>query len=137
MSVNLVLTASDNSLLGNVTASSSLGWACATQIFTAVSLHNPEFVPTAAQQYGVYCAVMIFCGVYCAYFTKVFAKLGTASVCLNLIIAIITIVGLPIARRGELNTAGFTFGGWTNLTGWNSGAAFLLSMLAPVWTICE
>jgi hypothetical protein len=42
-----------------------------------VSLHNPEFVPTAAQQYGVYCAVMIFCGVYCAYFTKVFAKLGT------------------------------------------------------------
>lgn len=80
---------------------------------------------------------MIFCGIYCAYFTRVFARLGTASVALNLIIAVVTIVGLPIARRKELNTAAFTFGGWTNLTGWNSGTAFLLSMLSPVWTICK
>jgi hypothetical protein len=56
---------------------------------------------------------------------------------LNVALSLVTIIGLPIARRGELNTAEFTFAGWDNLTGWPNGFAFILSFLAPVWTICE
>lgn len=56
---------------------------------------------------------------------------------LNVLLLLVTIIGLPIARRKELNTAAFTFGGWANLTGWPNGYAFIMSFLAPVWTICS
>lgn len=56
---------------------------------------------------------------------------------LNVALALVTIIGMPIARRGSLNSAKFTFGGWSNLTSWPNGFAFLLSFLAPVWTICS
>ncbi|RSH91639.1 GABA-specific high-affinity permease [Saitozyma podzolica] len=126
-----------NSFLGNVAAISSLAWACAGIFFAAVSINNQDFSATAAQTFGLYCGILIFCGVYCAYFTGTFARMQTPSVVLNVALALATIIGLPIARKGELNTAEFTFAGFTNLTGWPSGFAFILSFLAPVWTICS
>jgi hypothetical protein len=74
---------------------------------------------------------------HCIYRTKLLAKLQGFSVFLNLALAFASVVGLPIARRHELNSAAYTFGGFENLTGWPSGFAFILSWLAPVWTICE
>lgn len=127
----------DSSFLGNVSAVSSLGWACSTIFFAAVSLNNEDFAPTAAQIFGLYCGILIFCGVYCAYFPVIFARLQTPSVCLNVALALVTIIGLPIGTRHDLNTAAFTFGDFTNLTAWPSGFAFILSFLAPVWTICR
>ena len=127
----------DSSFLGNVSAVSSLAWACATLFFAAVSLNNPEFASTAAQTFGLYIAILAFCGVYCAYFPTIFARLQTPSVVLNVLLSLVTIIGLPIARRNSLNTADFTFTGWDNLTSWPNGFAFILSFLAPVWTICE
>lgn len=102
-----------------------------------MSINNEDFSATAAQTFGLYCGILIFCGVYCAYFTGTFARMQTPSVVLNVALALATIIGLPIARRSDLNTAEFTFAGFTNLTGWPSGFAFILSFLAPVWTICE
>jgi hypothetical protein len=134
---NSRLTISDNSFLGNVAAISSLAWACSGIFFAAVSIKDEGFVATAGMTFGLYCGVLIFCGVYCAYFTGIFARLQTPSVILNVALALVTIIGLPIARRNELNTAAFTFGGFENLTGWPSGFAFILSFLAPVWTICK
>lgn len=66
------------------------------------------------------------------------------------------IVALPAATPSELkNTASFALGGFTNCThpllfhsfthltdfpsvvnGWPDGYAFILSFLAPLWTIC-
>ncbi|WVR04519.1 hypothetical protein IAU60_001523 [Kwoniella sp. DSM 27419] len=126
-----------NSLLGNISAVSSLAWACAGIIFAAASLHNPDFTATAGMQFGLYVGILIACGAFCAYCTELFARLQTPSVMLNVALALVTIIGLPIARRSELNTAAFTFGGFVNLTGWPGGFAFLLSFLAPVWTICS
>lgn len=102
-----------------------------------MSINNEDFSATAGQTFGLYCGILIFCGVYCAYFTGTFARMQTPSVVLNVALALATIIGLPIARKGELNTAELTFAGFTNLTGWPSGFAFILSFLAPVWTICE
>jgi amino acid transporter len=127
----------DNSFLGNVSAVSSLAWACSGIFFAAASLQDPDFTVTVYTKFGLYCGILIFCGFYCGYCTTAFARLQTPSVVLNVLLALVTIIGLPIARRSQLNTAQFTFGGFTNLTGWPSGFAFILSFLAPVWTICS
>ncbi|WRT64900.1 uncharacterized protein IL334_001839 [Kwoniella shivajii] len=126
-----------NSFLGNVSAISSLAWACSGIVFAAASLNNSDFTATAGQQFGLYIGVLVVCGAFCAYGTEIFARLQTPSVVLNVILALVTIIGLPIAKRHELNTAAFTFGGFVNLTSWPSGFSFLLSFLAPVWTICS
>ncbi|WVQ99787.1 hypothetical protein IAU59_006929 [Kwoniella sp. CBS 9459] len=126
-----------NSFLGNVSAVSSLAWACSGIVFAAASINNADFVATAAQQFGLYIGILLVCGLLCAYGTALFARLQTPSVILNVLLALVTIIGLPIARRHELNTAAFTFGGFVNLTSWPNGFTFLLSFLAPVWTICS
>ncbi|WWC93541.1 hypothetical protein V866_000376 [Kwoniella sp. B9012] len=126
-----------NSFLGNVAAVSSLGWACSGIVFAAASINNEDFISTAGQQFGLYIGILVVCGLICAYGTNIFARLQTPSVILNVLLSLVTIIGLPIARRHELNTAAFTFGGFVNLTSWPNGFAFLLSFLAPVWTICS
>lgn len=124
-----------NSFLGNVAAISSLGWGCQGIFFAAGSMANENFVPSVGAQFGLYCGILIFCGFYCSYCTPLFARMQTPATVLNLSLALATIIGLPIARKGSLNTAEFTFTGWVNLSGWGNGMAFLLSMMAPVWTI--
>ncbi|BEI94486.1 uncharacterized protein CcaverHIS019_0700580 [Cutaneotrichosporon cavernicola] len=126
-----------NSFLGNVAAISSLGWACSGMIFACASIANENFSPSIGAQVGLYIGILVSCGIFCAYGTTLFARLQTPSVVLNVALALVTIIGLPIARRGELNSAKFTFGGWENLTSWPNGFAFLLSFMAPVWTICS
>ncbi|KAL7420678.1 polyamine transporter tpo5 [Cryptotrichosporon argae] len=126
-----------NSFLGNVAAVSSLGWACAAIFFAAASLVDADFAPSTGATFGLYCGILVFCGLFCAYGTALFAKLQTPSVVLNVVLALVTIIGLPIARRQDLNTAQFTFGGFVNLTGWPDGWAWFLGLLAPAWTICS
>ena len=36
-----------------------------------------------------------------------------------------------------MNDASFALGNFTNLNGWPAGYAFILSFLAPLWTICK
>ncbi|BEI97866.1 hypothetical protein CcaverHIS631_0301650 [Cutaneotrichosporon cavernicola] len=124
-----------NSFLGNVAAISSLAWGCQGIFFAAASMADESFVPSVGAQFGLYCGILIFCALFCAYGTTLFARLQTPATILNVSLALATIIGLPIARRGNLNTASFTFGGWVNLSGWSNGMTFLLSMMAPVWTI--
>ena len=126
-----------NSFLGNVAATSSLAWACANIIFAAVSIADNSFTPTTEQTFGLFVGILITVGALCAYGSELLIKLQTPNVILNALLILATVIGLPIARRKELNTAEYTLGDFTNLTGWSSGMAFLLSMLAPVWTICE
>ena len=126
-----------SSFLGNVSATASLAWACAGIIFATVSIQNPDFSPTVAQTFGMFIGVLFAVGMLCAYGGELLIKLQTPSVVLNALLILATVIGLPIARRKDLNTAEYTLTDFTNLTGWNPGFAFILSMLAPVWTICE
>lgn len=128
---------SDNSFLGNVGATASVAWGCAGILLACGSVADETFAPSVGVTFGVYCGVLITCGFFCAYGTALFARLQTPLVILNTALALVTIIGLPIARRGHLNSAKFTFGGWENLYSWPNGFAFFLSMLAPVWTICS
>lgn len=118
-------------------AVSSLAWACSGIFFAAASVANPEVSYGVGPTFGLYIGILVFCGFFCAYGTNIFARLQTPSVVLNVALALVHIIGLPIARRHSLNSAKYTFGGWENLSSWPNGFAFCLSMLAPVWTICS
>ncbi|EIW75539.1 APC amino acid permease [Coniophora puteana RWD-64-598 SS2] len=51
-------------------------------------------------------------------------------------LCIVVVVVLPAVTPPELrNSASYVFGGFTNLSGWPSGFAFILSFLAPLWTV--
>jgi amino acid transporter len=126
-----------SSFLGNITAVSSLAWAAAGIFLAAASLNDPNFSPTTAMQFGLFIGVLVFVGIACAWGTEIINRLQTASIIINALLILVTIVGLPIGMRHNLNTAAYTFGSFENLTGWNDGFAFILSFLAPVWTICS
>lgn len=107
----------DNSLLGNVSAISSLAWGATGIFFAAATINNPDFIPTVYEKFGLYVGILVLCGFLCAYGTTLFARLQTPSVILNVLLTLVTVIGLPIARRHDLNTAQFTFGHFENLTG--------------------
>jgi amino acid transporter len=64
--------------------------------------------------------------------------LQTVYVVLNLLLCFAVIIALPAATPKEFkNSASFALGNFTNSNGWPDGYAFILSFLAPLWTICS
>jgi amino acid transporter len=54
----------------------------------------------------------------------------------NALLILALIIAIPAATPKEFhNSASFAFGNFTNLYGWPNGFAFVLSFLAPLWTI--
>jgi len=99
---------------------------------------NQSFVPTNAETFGVYAAIVVSHAVLCCLGTKILARLQTVYVVLNVLLCLAVIIGLPAATPKEnRNTAAFAFGDFTNFNGWTNGFAFILSFLAPLWTICS
>ncbi|TFY63534.1 hypothetical protein EVJ58_g3194 [Rhodofomes roseus] len=65
-----------------------------------------------------------------------FAKLQTFYVVLNVLLCLAIIIALPAATPSEFkNSASYAFTGFVNYSGWPDGFAFVLSFLAPLWTI--
>jgi len=59
-------------------------------------------------------------------------------VVLNVLLCLAVIIALPAATPVELkNTAKFALWDFANFNGWPNGYAFILSFLAPLWTICS
>ncbi|KAF9529047.1 amino acid/polyamine transporter I [Crepidotus variabilis] len=96
-----------------------------------------------------YCRIsFLFCGVYaaivgthaivCCLGTTVLARLQTVYVILNVLLCLAIIIALPAATPAEFrNTASFALGEFKNVNGWPDGYAFILSFLAPLWTIAS
>ncbi|KAF7297572.1 GABA permease [Mycena kentingensis (nom. inval.)] len=115
----------------------SVDWGVATQIMAAVNIASDGvFVPTTAQTYGVYCALMVLHALTASLATKVIARLQHFYVFLNIGLFLVVIIALPVATPKELhNSPAFAFGHFENTSGWSNGYAFILSFLAPAWTI--
>ncbi|KAJ3758082.1 amino acid/polyamine transporter I [Lentinula raphanica] len=115
----------------------SVDWGCATQLMAAVTIGtNGRFTPTNAQTYGVYCALLILHAVLASLATKFIARLQYFYVFLNIALFLTVIIVLPITTPTELkNKASYAFGHFENVSGWNNGFAFILSFLAPAWTV--
>ncbi|KAJ7579288.1 amino acid/polyamine transporter I [Mycena floridula] len=125
--------------IGSVASVASIDWGCSVQIMAAASIGtNGAFVATDAQLFGVYAAIVLTHAIICCLATTVLARLQTVYVILNIVLCLAVIIALPIATPAEFkNTASFALGSFVNLNGWTDGYAFILSFLAPLWTICS
>ncbi|KAK7459659.1 hypothetical protein VKT23_009641 [Stygiomarasmius scandens] len=134
----------------------SVDWGCATQIMAVATIHsNGAFVPTNAQTYGVYCALLLSHAVMASLATKIIARLQYLYVFLNLALFFAVVIALPVSSPTQLvNKASYAFGHFENgsysqnfilntyislthlsVSGWTDGYAFILSFLAPAWTV--
>ncbi|KAF7373370.1 Gaba permease [Mycena sanguinolenta] len=106
--------------IGSISAVASIDWAA------------------AIQTYGVYVAILFSHTLICCLGTAVLARLQTVYVILNVILCLVVIIALPAATPAAFkNTAEFALGKFQNFNGWPNGYAFILSFLAPLWTICS
>ncbi|KAJ7752932.1 amino acid/polyamine transporter I [Mycena metata] len=112
-------------------------WATATQIMASVNIGTDgEFVATTAQTYGVYCALLAMHTVMACMATKTIARLQYFYVFLNIALFLVVIIALPVATPKELHNSGsFAFGHFQNTSGWTNRWAFVMSFLAPAWTV--
>ncbi|KAG7098496.1 hypothetical protein E1B28_000440 [Marasmius oreades] len=115
----------------------SVDWGCATQLLAAVTIGSGgRFVPTNAQIYGLYCALLVLHAIMASLATKVIARLQYFYVFLNIALFLTIIIALPVATPREfVNSASYAFGHFENVSGWNNGYAFILSFLAPAWSV--
>ncbi|KAG1728991.1 amino acid/polyamine transporter I [Suillus paluster] len=120
-----------------VTSRTSIDWGCAVQIMAAASIGSGQtFTATSAQTFGVYVAIVLSHAVICCLGTAVLARLQTVYVVLNVGLCLAVMIGLPAATPKEnMNSASYALANFTNLNGWPDGYAFILSFLAPSWTI--
>ncbi|KAH0834008.1 amino acid/polyamine transporter I [Lanmaoa asiatica] len=116
----------------------SIDWGCAVQIAAAINISNQSFVATQAQTFGIYVAVVVSHAIICSLGTAILARLQNLYIVLNLCLCFAVIIGLPAATPKEyMNSPSFALGNFSNANGWPSGYTFILSFLAPLWTICS
>ncbi|EKM52368.1 uncharacterized protein PHACADRAFT_260687 [Phanerochaete carnosa HHB-10118-sp] len=126
--------------IGSIASIASIDWGCAVQVMAAATIGSKDqsFSATNGQIYGVYACIILSHAVLCCLGTRILARLQSVYVGLNVLLCLAVIIALPTATPKEFrNTASFALGDFTNLHGWPNGYAFILSFLAPLWTICS
>ncbi|KAJ7938143.1 amino acid/polyamine transporter I [Mycena leptocephala] len=125
--------------IGSITSVASIDWAAAIQVMAAVNIGSDgNFEATSAQTFGVYAAILVTHTLVCCLGTTVLARLQTVYVILNVLLCLVVIIALPVATPAAFkNSAAFALGSFQNFNGWPDGYAFILSFLAPLWTICS
>ncbi|KAH9896732.1 APC amino acid permease [Cubamyces lactineus] len=123
--------------MGLISGVASVDWGCAVQLMAAVSIGtNQRFVPTTAQTFAVYTAILVCQAMMTSLATSVVARLQGVFVVLNILLCLAVIIAVPAATPAKFkNTASYAFGGFANFYGWPNGFAFVLSFLAPMWTV--
>ncbi|EGN92829.1 hypothetical protein SERLA73DRAFT_127192 [Serpula lacrymans var. lacrymans S7.3] len=123
--------------IGYIAGTAGVDWGLAVQIMALASIGSDlSFTPTVSQTFGVYCALLFCHAIISSMATKIVARLQNIYIALNILLPLAVIVALPIATPTEFkNSAGYAFGDFQNTSGWPDGFAFILSFLAPLWTI--
>ncbi|KAH9021102.1 amino acid/polyamine transporter I [Lactarius deliciosus] len=132
--------------IGSIAGIASVDWGAAIQIMAAAGIaSHGSFTPTNSQTFGVYVGIVLSHAAICCLGTNVLARLQNVYVALNILLCLVVIIALPAATPRELkNSASYALGNFTNwasplnlLYDWPNGFAFILSFLAPLWTICS
>ncbi|KAI0324642.1 APC amino acid permease [Cubamyces sp. BRFM 1775] len=123
--------------IGLVAGFASVEWGLAVQIMAAVTIGtDSSFVPTTAQTFALYVALLVVHGFLSSLATSAIALLQTIYVAVNTLLPLAVVVAMPIATPKEFkNTAAYAFGAFTTCTGWPNEFAFVLSFLAPLYVI--
>ncbi|KAK0433562.1 amino acid/polyamine transporter I [Armillaria borealis] len=136
--------------IGYIAAFAATDYTCALTILTTVTLGTDgSYVATSGHIYGTFCAVLVSHAVIASLATKVIARIQLLYLLLNAVVFVAFIIALPIATPSEYkNTANYALGHFENgtwglysgyllaVSGYSDGFAFILSLLAPCWTIC-
>jgi amino acid transporter len=108
-------------------------------ILSCVSIvGESDWTPSRGEIYAVYVALILIHGVSAVVTGRIMPKIQTACIYINIGLVIATVIALPVgkvARGGTLNSGKYVFGHVENLTGWPTGWGFMLSWLAPIWSI--
>jgi len=121
--------------IGSITGLASIDWGCAVQIAAGIEIGS-GYEATNAVRYGVFAAIVVSHVMICCLGTSILARLQTFYITMNIILCLVIIIALPAATHGTLkNDAAYTFGHVANLSDWPAGFGFVLSFLAPMWTI--
>lgn len=97
-----------------------------------------SYVPISRVTYAVCLGGLWLQGLLVTFGARWMGKLQSVFVTANILLVLVTIIALPVGRRGELNTGRYIFGHMENLTGWQSqGWVFFLAWLSPMWTVGE
>lgn len=121
-----------------ITGIASVNWACTIQIIAAIGIASSDqpYNTTNRQLYGIYAALALSQAVIVSFGTKVLARLQRLYTLMNASLCLIIIIALPIATPPDYrNSANSALGEFINLTSWPSGFAFILSLMAPLYTI--
>ncbi|KAK0196787.1 APC amino acid permease [Armillaria mellea] len=123
--------------ISTVASIASTDWGCALQIMAAVSIGSDlTFEATIPQTFGLFCALILCHALICSTNPKYMARFQIFFLILNILLCFAIIVGLPAATPKEFrNDAKFAFEDFTNVSGWPSGFAFILSFLTPLWSV--
>ncbi|RPD65353.1 APC amino acid permease [Lentinus tigrinus ALCF2SS1-6] len=127
----------DSNSIGLIAGLAGVDWGCAVQVMAAVSISTDEsFVPTTGQIYGLFIALLICHGIVASLATHVIARLQGFYITFNVLLCLAVIISLAVATPSDFrNSASYAFGGFTKLYDWPNGFAFVLSFLAPLWTV--
>ncbi|KAF8903015.1 amino acid/polyamine transporter I [Mucidula mucida] len=133
----LCWTVGYSNTISNVASIASVNWGCAVQIMAAVSIGSDStFAPTVGQTYGVFCALVVFNSIVNSVDPKIIARLQTSFIAMNVLVFVALMIVFPASTpKASMNTAKFALGDFTNLSGWPDGFAFILSFLAPLWSL--
>lgn len=111
----------------------------ALMILSCVSIvGESDWTPSRGELYAVYVALILFHGLSAVVTGRIMPKIQTACIYINIGLVVATVIALPVgkvARGGTLNSGKYVFGHVENQTGWPTGWAFMLSWLAPIWSI--
>ncbi|KAL1727004.1 amino acid permease-domain-containing protein [Schizophyllum commune] len=127
--------------IGSVAAVASIDWGCAVQVMAAAGIGRwPLSFSANEVASATYALLLVTHALLCSIGTQALARLQSFYVGVNGLLCLALLIALPICTPADKrNTASFALGseGWVNLNGWPSGFAFIMSFLAPLWTICS
>ncbi|KZT68481.1 APC amino acid permease [Daedalea quercina L-15889] len=123
--------------IGLIAGLASTEWGCTVQLMAAVNIGSGQrWAATTGQTYAVFLLLLLLHAATASLATSVVAQLQTVYVILNIVLCLVIIIALPIATPAEFkNSASYAFTEFINYSGWTDGFAFVLSFLAPLWTI--
>ncbi|EMD30987.1 hypothetical protein CERSUDRAFT_120199 [Gelatoporia subvermispora B] len=125
-----------SNIIAYVAGLAAIDWFCAVEIMAGVSIGTGRFMPTLRQTYGVFAAIIFCHGLIGSLAPNIIAYLQKILVYVNVLLCVAIVVALPSATPREfMNTPTYALTGYANLYGWPEGWGFILSFLAPLWTI--
>ncbi|KAI0310735.1 amino acid transporter [Amylostereum chailletii] len=123
--------------IGSIASVASIDWGAAVQVMAAANI-GTGYEATSTTTFAVFVLIILTHAFLCCLGTSLLARMQSVYVALNVLLCLAVIIGLPAATPSEFrNTASFALGNFTNQSDWPSGYAFILSFLAPLWTICS